>query len=66
MLGTSWNLDLVLLLLFSKELSLQALLQKEMITREKVGERESQFLQHDNEKFQVSLYATEEIGSKTN
>ena len=37
-LGTSWKLDLVLLLLFSKELILQALQHKEMITTEKVGE----------------------------
>ena len=37
LLGTSRNLDLVLLLLFSKELSLQYLQKKEMTSREKVG-----------------------------
>ena len=36
-LGTSQNLDLVLFLLFSKELSLQALQHKEIASREKVG-----------------------------
>ena len=36
-LGTSQNLDLVLLLLFSKEISLQDMIHKEMISREKVG-----------------------------
>ena len=36
MFGTSRNLDPVLLLLFSKELSLQALQHKGMIAREKV------------------------------
>ena len=38
-LGTSRNLDLVLLLLFSKELSLQALQHKENASREKVWKK---------------------------
>ena len=71
-LGTSQKLELVLLFLFSKELNLQALQHKEISSREKVGERESQFLQHNNAKVQVSshgptylyLYVSEEIGSK--
>ena len=74
MLGTSQNLDLVVVLLFYKELSLQALQHKEIASREKVGESESQFLQHNNAKFQVPshgplylyLYLYEEIGSKKN
>ena len=36
LLGTSWNLDLDLLLLFSKDLSLQALQHRKMASMEKV------------------------------
>ena len=36
-LGTSQNLDLVMLLLFSKELSLQALQHKDKSSKEKLG-----------------------------
>ena len=35
--STSWNIDLALLILFSKELNLQALQHKEKASREKVG-----------------------------
>ena len=55
-LGTSQNLDLVLLLLFSKEISVQDLQHKGMITKAKVGERELQFLQHNKAKIQVSSH----------
>ena len=40
-MGTSQNLDLVFLLLFSKELNLQDLQDKEKDSREKVGGNES-------------------------